>query len=226
LREHSVVDSYNNLELFCDTLLAGLGLVDATTNCPPELVEAVHTLIYSSIRVDIKELQELAQQLVLKYGKDFVKNALNNTFGHCNEKVLQQLNYNPDEITVLKYLNREVAPGAFDKEIKELEDKSKESLKSPYQYGYQVQATPNQNNNNNNGDPNPMSPPLFPVTTNTDPTTYELYPQLGDLRIPQMPPLRPIEPSAPPEIAYQPTHSDASDAELQAGIKLLSLNKQ
>lgn len=74
IREHSILRSFEVLELFCDLLLVRMPMIEKSKKEPPvELVEAVTSLIFASGRVtDLPELLTIKRVLQGKYGKDYV----------------------------------------------------------------------------------------------------------------------------------------------------------
>lgn len=64
------------LELYCELLLARIGLLDASPTCDAGLEEAVKSLIYAAPRTDIKELHQTRQLLVEKFGREFAALAM------------------------------------------------------------------------------------------------------------------------------------------------------
>ncbi|KAI4132201.1 MAG: hypothetical protein LQ347_002679 [Umbilicaria vellea] len=92
------------LELYCELLLARIGLLEAK-ECDPGLEEAVKSIIYAAPRTDIKELQQARQLLVEKYGKDFALVAMENSDGKVAERVVKKLRVEPpDQELVTAYL--------------------------------------------------------------------------------------------------------------------------
>ena len=82
------------LELYCELLLARVGLLEAK-ECDPGLEEAVKSIIYAAPRTDIKELQQARQLLVEKYGKDFALEAIENSDDKVAERVVKKLRVEP-----------------------------------------------------------------------------------------------------------------------------------
>ena len=56
-------------------------------DCDPGLEEAVKSIIYAAPRTEIKELQQVRQLLVEKYGKEFAVTAIENSDGKVAERV-------------------------------------------------------------------------------------------------------------------------------------------
>ncbi|KAL2060892.1 hypothetical protein VTL71DRAFT_8944 [Oculimacula yallundae] len=94
IRSDITTELHEILELYCELLLARTGLMEAQT-CDPGLEEAVKSLIYAAPRTDVKELQQVRNLLVEKYGKEFAIEALENSDEKVSEKVLKKLTVTP-----------------------------------------------------------------------------------------------------------------------------------
>lgn len=82
------------LELYCELLLARVGLLEAK-DCDPGLEEAVVSLLYAAPRTDVKELHTVRQLLAEKFGKDFALAAADNSNGKVAPRVLDRLRVEP-----------------------------------------------------------------------------------------------------------------------------------
>lgn len=67
------------------------------------------SLIYSAPRTEVKELQQVRQLLVEKYGKEFAMAAIENTDGKVSEQVLKKLRVEPPEQTLVTLYLKEIA---------------------------------------------------------------------------------------------------------------------
>ena len=56
------------LALMCELLIQRIGLITSAKTCPPDLVQAVATIIYCANRVEVPELKDVAMQLAAKFG--------------------------------------------------------------------------------------------------------------------------------------------------------------
>lgn len=73
--------------------------------CPPDLLEAVATVLWASSRVDISELEDARKQFIKKYGKEFYEACKENSNEKVNTRVLHRLNILPPEpLLVRRYL--------------------------------------------------------------------------------------------------------------------------
>lgn len=108
IREDINVELLEILELYCELLLARIGLLDAK-ECDPGLEEAVKTVIHASPRTEVKELHTLRDILAHKYGREFVQDALDNTSGKVPEKVTKRLSVEPPSETLVSLYLVEIA---------------------------------------------------------------------------------------------------------------------
>lgn len=77
VREDIYVELLEMLELYCELLLARIGLLDKK-ECDPGLEEAVKTIIYSAPHTDIKEMHSVRDLLIHKFGAEFARSAIDN----------------------------------------------------------------------------------------------------------------------------------------------------
>ena len=96
------------LELYCELLLARIGLLEAK-ECDPGLEEAVKSVIYAAPRTEIKELQQARALLVEKYGKDFALQAMENSDSRVSERVVKKLEVKPPDPVLVDLYLKEIA---------------------------------------------------------------------------------------------------------------------
>ena len=82
------------LELYCELLIARIGLLEAK-ECDPGLEEAVKSLLYAAPRTEIKELHTVRMILAEKFGKEFALAASENSDGKVSSRVLDRLRVEP-----------------------------------------------------------------------------------------------------------------------------------
>jgi len=106
IREDLIIEAYELIELFCELVQARLPLLDTQSDIPPELKEAICTIVYCAPRcADIPELASLRDQFGGKYGKEFLFMANGNKNDCVNARVVHKLNYaTPDQVLVIQYL--------------------------------------------------------------------------------------------------------------------------
>ncbi|EOA15950.1 hypothetical protein CARUB_v10004047mg [Capsella rubella] len=77
VREEKTVAAYELVSIYCELLVARLGVIDSQKTCPNDLKEAVASVLYASQRLtDVAELSDIVKQFSSKYGKDFVSAAI------------------------------------------------------------------------------------------------------------------------------------------------------
>lgn len=107
IRDDYMLEAFDILSLNCELLFERIKLISFSKECPPDLVSSVSTLIYASPRVDIPELTEIRKQFRSKYGKKFEEDAMNNTGGVLNERVVTKLSVQPPAAYLVQtYLER------------------------------------------------------------------------------------------------------------------------
>lgn len=94
IRSDIITELHEILELYCELLLARIGMMEGST-CDPGLEEAVKSIMYAAPRIEVKEVQQVRLLLAEKYGKEFAKQAAENSDGKVNEKVVQKLSIRP-----------------------------------------------------------------------------------------------------------------------------------
>lgn len=108
IRSDIITELHEILELYCELLLARAGLLEGST-CDPGLEEAVKSIIYAAPKTEIKELQTVRTLLAERYGKPFVQEAMENTGGKVNEKVVKKLSVTPPREELVQGYLEEIA---------------------------------------------------------------------------------------------------------------------
>lgn len=120
IREDLFVEMLEILELYCELLLARFGLLEqmhaqpmngltSRKECDPGLEEAVKTIIYAAPRSESKELQEVRNLLVMRFGHPFAQTAIENTDKKVSPRVLSKLGVEPPSSTLVNRYLREIA---------------------------------------------------------------------------------------------------------------------
>eukprot|EP00756_Hemistasia_phaeocysticola_P019872 Hpha_TRINITY_DN15687_c4_g2::TRINITY_DN15687_c4_g2_i1::g.99098::m.99098/K19476/IST1; vacuolar protein sorting-associated protein IST1 len=91
VREDKFCDGLETLGLFCDLLSQRSSLIAEARSCPPELVEAVATLLWAEPRAGVDELSKVREQLELKFGPEWVQKVRSNGEAMCNKRVYENL---------------------------------------------------------------------------------------------------------------------------------------
>ena len=76
IRDDFTIEAYELLSLLCELLHERAALITSEKDCPPDLREACCTLIWAAPRTEVPELKVVAEQLDLKYGKEFFNDCL------------------------------------------------------------------------------------------------------------------------------------------------------
>uniref|UniRef100_A0A7C9EU40 IST1 homolog n=1 Tax=Opuntia streptacantha TaxID=393608 RepID=A0A7C9EU40_OPUST len=73
IREQNIWASYEILEMFCEFVLARVPILESQRECPPELREAISSIIFAAPRCsDLPDLLQVKNLFTSKYGKEFV----------------------------------------------------------------------------------------------------------------------------------------------------------
>ncbi|KAJ3331786.1 hypothetical protein HDU76_002238 [Blyttiomyces sp. JEL0837] len=87
IREDFTIEAMEILELYSEMLLARFGLLEQMRHCDQAIAEAVNTIIYAAPRCEVKELSQVRDQLIAKFGKDFGAAAMDNENDVVNSRV-------------------------------------------------------------------------------------------------------------------------------------------
>jgi vacuolar protein sorting-associated protein IST1 len=107
IRDDIYVELLEYLELYCELLLARMGMITDINRptCDSSLAEAVQSVIYSAQYTELKEMTSLKEVLIHKYGIEFGKIAMENTDGVVPEKIVRRCEVEvPSETLVNLYL--------------------------------------------------------------------------------------------------------------------------
>ncbi|KAJ1774971.1 Vacuolar protein sorting-associated protein ist1 [Coemansia sp. RSA 2523] len=108
IREDLHVEAMEIVELYCELLCTRAGLIDQAQN-DAGLGEAIHSVIYASSRIEVKELPRIRDMLGAKYGKELVKKAMSNEDGLVNERLLKKLSLDPPSKALVRMYLKEIA---------------------------------------------------------------------------------------------------------------------
>jgi len=108
IRSDITTELHEILELYCELLLARVGMMEGST-CDPGLEEAVKSIMYAAPRTEIKELQQVRLLLADKYGKEFTLQATENSDGKVSEKVVKKLRIQPPPEALVNGYLEEIA---------------------------------------------------------------------------------------------------------------------
>lgn len=107
IREDYLVEAMEIIEMYCDLLLARMGLIESQKHIDEGLEEPIATIIWVCPRLDaeVPELKLVVDQFLKKYGKEWVMASRANEFQKTNPKVEHKLSVKaPDPNLVERYL--------------------------------------------------------------------------------------------------------------------------
>lgn len=106
IREDFIVEAYEILKLFCELVLGRLGVLQISKECPPDLVEAVASIIYAAPRTEVKELAAVREFMIIKFGREMGLAAVHNKDNCVNARIVHKLSVQtPENYLVFQYLN-------------------------------------------------------------------------------------------------------------------------
>lgn len=107
IREDYLVEAMEIIECYCDMLLARMGLIQQMKGLDEGLAEPISSILWVAPRMqaDVAELQVIAAQLGLKYGKEYVQGSRENSVGTVSPKLMHKMSVQaPPKILVERYL--------------------------------------------------------------------------------------------------------------------------
>lgn len=108
IRSDIYVELLEMLELYCELLLARIGMLESR-ECDPGLEEAVKTIIYAAPRTEIKELTVIREIFVAKFGKEFALEVIEHPAQYVQEKILKRLRVDPPSEELVTLYLKEIA---------------------------------------------------------------------------------------------------------------------
>lgn len=105
MNDEKFVHTCELVGLMCEKVVIRLELLAMQPTLPEELKEAVHTIVYAAPRMEVEELKQIAHQMGLKYGREWLEE---HQFGspHVNKVVREKLEVStPDPSLVQQYLD-------------------------------------------------------------------------------------------------------------------------
>ncbi|KAK7865778.1 hypothetical protein R5R35_002102 [Gryllus longicercus] len=107
IREDYLVEAMEVVEMYCDLLLARYGLIQQMKTLDEGLAEAISSLLWVAPRLtsDVAELKVIADQLTIKYGRQYAEACREEAVGTISEKLKHKLSVqSPPKLLVEKYL--------------------------------------------------------------------------------------------------------------------------
>lgn len=109
IRDDFIIESYEILELFAELIFERIRQISNSKECPPDLIEAVASVIWAAGIVDIDELREVKRQLSKKFGPKFTKIAEEDKDNIVNARLSQKLTYKPPSARIVSGYLTEIA---------------------------------------------------------------------------------------------------------------------
>ena len=91
IRDELTCQAYEMMDLFVDLLVVRLPLLDQSREVPGDLVEALHSVLYASTRLEVQELKALQPLFSAKFGKEYVQMAMENGEDKVNPRLVHKL---------------------------------------------------------------------------------------------------------------------------------------
>lgn len=105
VRETYIMEAYEILIDLLELCVGRVSLIVREKICPPALVMHISTILWASNYVEISDFSLIRQDLEAKYGKVFVQEALSNSMGQANAKVVARLSCMvPDRASTLRHI--------------------------------------------------------------------------------------------------------------------------
>lgn len=94
------------LDMYCDLVHSRVLLLDGPVQqIPPDLTEAVRTLVWAAPRTEVEELMKFRQKIAAKFGIPLIQDVDNNPAASVNARVLFKLSVViPEQALVTQYL--------------------------------------------------------------------------------------------------------------------------
>uniref|UniRef100_A0A6B2G549 IST1 homolog n=1 Tax=Myxobolus squamalis TaxID=59785 RepID=A0A6B2G549_MYXSQ len=111
IREDYIVEALETVENHCETVLSRLSLILSQKNVDEGLTPILASIIWTTPRLsyDIAELQNISDQLYLKFGKAFHEAALSNSLKIVNERVVSCLSVQPPDSNMVEHYLKTIA---------------------------------------------------------------------------------------------------------------------
>ncbi|KAF8820351.1 hypothetical protein IE077_000512 [Cardiosporidium cionae] len=105
LHDRNLEKAYEELQTFCEILAERISIIDSSKYCPSDLIAVVDSILYCEPRTKILELSQIKDELKKKYGKGWVKDALQNKRQQVHYKLIQYLSLVPPlEVEIVQAL--------------------------------------------------------------------------------------------------------------------------
>ena len=96
IRQDFTIEAYEIVALHCELVAERLRYIASEEHCPPDMLEAINTIIYAASRcTNIAELEVVKSQFRHKYGAEFTQRATDNENDCVNTRVALKLSVQP-----------------------------------------------------------------------------------------------------------------------------------
>jgi hypothetical protein len=96
MRSEDLVSCYELIHLLLDTLKDKISYIWSSKDiCPNEFSAALETVLYSSTRMNVEEFTSFREMIVLKFGKNYVNDAVENKNKLVNINMITRLSISP-----------------------------------------------------------------------------------------------------------------------------------
>jgi len=111
IREDYYVEAMEMMEMYCDLLLARMGLIQQLNTLDPGLAESVSSILWAGPRMvaDVPELKAVCDQLTAKYGKLYVQGVREQSIDTVNAKLMHRLSAEPPPRNLVECYLKEIA---------------------------------------------------------------------------------------------------------------------
>ena len=102
IRDDVYASAYEIIYNFLQLVTSRSHVVEREQFVPTNLLEALTTIVWSAPYSEIKELQDLRDQLGYKYGNEFIQDSLTNKLETVNPKVISKLSMTTPPMSVVQ----------------------------------------------------------------------------------------------------------------------------
>ncbi|KEP60383.1 UNVERIFIED_CONTAM: hypothetical protein HHA_291170 [Hammondia hammondi] len=93
------------LYTLCELIVTRMNYLTSENCCPSDLLSAVHSVLYCEPRLSVDELKTVRRQFTIKYGQQFVEEAVKNAKQEAHFKLVHSLSLaQPVEVEILEVL--------------------------------------------------------------------------------------------------------------------------
>lgn len=109
IRDDIYIELLEMLELYCELVLARITMVTDQATCDESLLESVCSLVYSAPHTELKEMAQIRELFIIKFGPEFGKKAIDNEDGVVPEKIVKRCKVPPPAAELVNLYLCEIA---------------------------------------------------------------------------------------------------------------------